>query len=569
MSTFNLDTFLDLVRRSGLVEKEQLDRALSALEERSPTSPVSDSGVVCSHLIESGLLTEWQTDKLLEGRHKGFFLKKYKLLGHLGTGGMSSVYLAEHTVMRHHVAIKVLPRRRVKDSSYLARFHREARATAALNDPNIVKAFDVDQEGDDHFIVMEYIEGRDLQLTVQEKGPLPVEQAVEYIRQAANGLAHAHEVGLIHRDIKPANLLVDPKGVVKILDMGLAQFEDDDQASLTVAHDEKVLGTVDYLAPEQAIDSHSVDGRADIYSLGCTLYFLLTGHPPFPEGTMPQRLLMHQTQEPVSIKRERGDVPDDLVAICAKMMAKSPGRRYQTAEDVSAVLSRWLESRGNASDGPLGSGSGSGSGISSLRLAAAVARAASQKQGSGGGSGSSIDDEDLGLAPLDDEPQSPSGIGTPSITNPSSGAPAVGTPAVAASAAAPTAVPPRAAPPGQPIKPPSGVGVKPGSTAGGKARSGAGVKPGSGVGAVAGASPIAKKSVASLLDDPDISGEFSATKGDSTEPLPRTRRRDYERRTWFDRLCESEWFNMAVAIIMGILLILAGVWYWFHSIASR
>ena len=132
---------------------------------------------------------------------------------------------------------------------------------------------------------MEYVDGRDLQITVTADGALPVVQAADYVRQAASGLAHAHQMGLIHRDIKPANLLIDRKGTVKILDMGLAQFSNDDEASLTIAHDEKVLGTVDYLSPEQALDSHTVDERADIYSLGCTLYFALVGHPPFPEGT--------------------------------------------------------------------------------------------------------------------------------------------------------------------------------------------------------------------------------------------------------------------------------------------
>ena len=298
-----------------------------------------------AHLIDAGLLTKWQCDKLLEGRHKGFFLGKYKLLDHLGTGGMSSVYLAQHTLMRRNVAIKVLPQTRVKDTSYLARFHREARAAAALDHPNIVRAYDVDNDADVHYLVMEYVEGRDLQIQVAADGSLPVVQAAEYIRQAAAGLAHAHKAGLIHRDIKPANLLVDLKGTVKILDMGLAQFADDTQASLTIAHDEKVLGTVDYLSPEQAIDSHTVDARADIYSLGCTLYFALVGHPPFPEGTLTQRLMMHQTQQPESIRKQRPDVPEDLVAIFYKMTAKRRDQRYQKADDVVDALALALGTR--------------------------------------------------------------------------------------------------------------------------------------------------------------------------------------------------------------------------------
>ena len=183
-------------------------------------------------------------------------------------GGMSTVYLAEHTLMQRRVAIKILPKNRVEDSSYLARFQREALAAAQLDHKNIVRVYDIDNQENVHFIVMEYVEGRDLQQIVKTEGPLDYIPAADYIRQAADGLAHAHKAGLIHRDVKPANLLVDRKSVVKVLDLGLARFTEEDKASLTVAFDENVLGTADYLAPEQAIDSHGVDHRADIYSLG-------------------------------------------------------------------------------------------------------------------------------------------------------------------------------------------------------------------------------------------------------------------------------------------------------------
>jgi serine/threonine-protein kinase len=181
---------------------------------------------------------------------------------------------------------------------------------------------------------------------VKTQGALPFEVAADYFRQAADGLAHAHKMGLIHRDIKPANLLVDPQGVVKLLDLGLARFADDSQASLTIAHDENVLGTADYLAPEQAVNSHRVDTRVDIYSLGCTLYFALTGHPPFPDGTLPQRLMKHQTAEPANISKERPGVPAELVSICQRMMAKSPDKRYQTAGEVAEALAKWLTKSG-------------------------------------------------------------------------------------------------------------------------------------------------------------------------------------------------------------------------------
>ncbi|HWB12107.1 MAG TPA: protein kinase [Pirellulales bacterium] len=338
----SVSTFLETVERSGLVERSQLARTLSDLERDSGAEAANDSLVVANHLGRVGLITDWQRKRLLEGRAAGFFLGKYRLLDHLGTGGMSSVFLAEHPLMRRRVAIKVLPKNRVNDSSYLARFHREARAVASLDHPNIVRAFDVDNDGDVHYLVMEYIEGHDLKSVVDRDGPLSYRTAADYMRQAADGLAHAHEAGLVHRDVKPANLLIDAKQVVKLLDMGLARTSDEIDASLTKDHDERMLGTVDYLAPEQALDSHLVDPRADLYSLGCTLYFALTGHPPFPDGTLAQRILMHQTKEPADIALKRPDVPASLVAICRRMMAKSPSGRYQSATEASQALVEWI-----------------------------------------------------------------------------------------------------------------------------------------------------------------------------------------------------------------------------------
>lgn len=349
----SVEKLAELLEKSGLIEPERLKQALDEVRGPDGRWTVDDASAVLNRLITAGLITSWQAGKFLDGLYKGFFLGKYKLLDHLGTGGMSSVYLAEHVLMRRRVAIKILPKHRVRDSSYLDRFYREARAAASLDDPNIVRAYDVDCEGDIHYIVMEFVSGHDLQQLVKQAGPLPYEKAADYIRQAASGLAHAHQVGLIHRDIKPANLLVDAKGTVKVLDMGLARFSADEEASLTVAFDENVLGTADYLAPEQAINSHQVDARADIYSLGCTLYFLLTGHPPFPEGSLTQRLMMHQTKEPASIHDDRPDAPSTLVAICNRMMAKKADQRYQTAAEVCRALEHWLSQ-------PAARGAGSG-----------------------------------------------------------------------------------------------------------------------------------------------------------------------------------------------------------------
>lgn len=345
-------SFLDVVKRSGVVSEDDLQRTLEVLKQRSNVS-WDDSESLAQAFIAQGVITRWQADKMLQGKHKGFSLGPYRLLDMLGKGGMGAVYLAEHTLMRRRCAIKVLPSKNIGSRSYLERFYREAQAVAAMDHPNIVRAYDVNQakvgDADVHFLAMEYVEGRDLQRIVDEDHVLPYYQAAEYIRQAAEGLAHAHEAGMVHRDIKPANLLVNNREVVKILDLGLAKFYGDqaEAASLTVAHNETVLGTADYLAPEQAVDSHNTDHRADIYSLGCTFYFLLTGHPPFCEGSVAQRLLNHQMKAPPPIRDDRPDAPDSLLVIVDRMMAKKREERYQSAQDVADDLAVWLVENGN------------------------------------------------------------------------------------------------------------------------------------------------------------------------------------------------------------------------------
>jgi len=352
MANLNVKSFIELVQRSGLVSDDALKAALSACMEEHDGQLPTDAQAIADYLVRCGLLTSWHCDKLLERKFKGFYLGKYKLLGHLGSGGMSSVYLAEHTMMHQRRAIKVLPKSRLGDSSYLERFYLEARASAALDHPNIVRAYDIDNEGDTHYLVMEYVEGRDLQTLVREVGPLDYETAADYIAQAARGLEHAHNVGLIHRDVKPANLLVDEKGTVKILDLGLALFSQGDISSLTVAHNENVLGTADYLAPEQALNSHTVDARADIYGLGGALYYLLAGHAPFPDGTLAQRILKHQTEMPTDLREIRDDCPTTLALICTRMLRKKPEERYASAEEVAEVLERWIAAHERGEDEP-------------------------------------------------------------------------------------------------------------------------------------------------------------------------------------------------------------------------
>ncbi|WP_417851886.1 protein kinase domain-containing protein [Thalassoglobus sp.] len=339
-----IEKFLSALKESGLVEEATLNATWNQFSSQA-TGVTAEA--FADSLVESGKITRWHASKLLKGKHKGFFLGKYKLLRLLGRGGMSSVYLAEHIVMKRQTAVKVLPYKLVADTSYLPRFYREAQAVAALDHPNIVRAYDVDHVTDGkmeiHFLVMEYVKGQNFYELIKSQGPLDPRTAADYIRQGALGLQHAHDAGMVHRDVKPGNFLVDENGIVKLMDLGLAMVNDDPEAfSVTVANEEKVLGTADYLAPEQAVDSHLVDTRADIYALGCTFYFLLAGQPPYDQGTLAQRLLAHQTKDAPPLSEYRNDVPMPLCDLINRMMIKDPEQRIQTAGEVAEELESWL-----------------------------------------------------------------------------------------------------------------------------------------------------------------------------------------------------------------------------------
>ena len=365
----SVDSFLDLLSQSDLVSDAQL-LALSAEflgENLRPDSPQK----LADELVKREILTTWQSEMLLQGKHRGFRLGPYRILCPLGQGGMSKVFLAEHEMMRRRSAIKILPSKYQEDKDLLNRFHLEARAVAALDHPNIVRAYDFNKDvrygKEIHYLVMEYVEGFDLRRMIEEQEPLDCRKAADFICQAALGLAHAHAAGFVHRDIKPANLLVDPHGVLKILDLGLATFTF--EAEQTLNPDEGVqsaVGTADYVSPEQVVDSRNVDGRADIYSLGLTFYFLLTGHRPFSKPTIMEVLMAHRSEKPEPIGKFRPDVPMDLEGIIDKMSAKSPQHRYQTAKEVAEKLQKWQ--------------SESGSGRTYSRLSALMAEAARMKQ---------------------------------------------------------------------------------------------------------------------------------------------------------------------------------------------
>lgn len=346
------DDFLVLLEKSGILKPAELAASQEAAGHLSAPNQIART------LVERKLLTEWQAKELLAGRTHLVLLEKYKLLDQLGSGGMGQVFLAEHSQMNRRVAIKSLTRRPGESTQ---RFLAEARAIAALDHPHIVRAHDVEIQGEHCFLIMEYIEGRDLSRMVAKAGPLAAGQAANYIRQAALGLQHMHSSNMIHRDVKPENMLVDGRDSLKIIDLGVAQLVDGGQSSLNGA-----LGTVDYVAPEQAMGKADIDHRADIYSLGCTLYFLLTGHPPF-SGSQAERLLKHQMQEPKPIGDIRSDVPAGLIEVCRRMMAKSPTERLQSAHNVAQALQPYCSGNVQTAPGAMAYGGASAAASAPVR----------------------------------------------------------------------------------------------------------------------------------------------------------------------------------------------------------
>jgi eukaryotic-like serine/threonine-protein kinase len=336
--------FLEICRKSDIVKES----VIAEYSDGVYSSPIQ----IAKALVRTRELTKFQAAQLLAGKYKGLRFDRLIILDRIGAGGMGAVFLCEHTGLRKKVAVKVLPPEQAQDESARERFFREARAAAVLDHPNIVRVHDMSSSNGLHYIVMEYVEGNDLQTVLNKYGPLPSAKACGYVAQVAQGLQHASERGLVHRDIKPGNLLVDNDGVVKILDMGLARLESDEKENLTAKFDRgAILGTADFMAPEQVISSSKVDIRADIYSLGITLYTLINGKPPFG-GNSTQKIVGHQTQRATPLTKIRPGVPKGLSAIVDKMIAKNPDDRFQTPGEIVHALSPWME----ADSVPMGSG---------------------------------------------------------------------------------------------------------------------------------------------------------------------------------------------------------------------
>ena len=349
MPTHARVSLAEAVRRLSLLEpRRQAD--LPLLQARFP-----QSRALAGELIRRDWLTPFQVNQLFRGKGHELILGPYLILERLGEGGMGRVFKAVHRKMGRVAALKVIRQEHLSNARAVRRFYREIRAAARLDHPNVVHAYDAGSAGRTHYIVMEYVEGLDLHRTVERGGPLPVGLACDYARQAALGLQHAHECGLIHRDVKPHNLMATPAGRVKVLDVGLVRpAEALGDEGLALTRPGVVLGSVDYVAPEQAEDPGAADARSDLYGLGCTLYYLLAGRPPFAGGSVVERLLRHRRQEAPPLSQARPDAPPAVGAVVRRLMAKQPGDRYATAADASAALAALPPAREGVLGPPVG-----------------------------------------------------------------------------------------------------------------------------------------------------------------------------------------------------------------------
>ena len=379
MSRLSPQEVVEFLARNQLLRKSQLETIAGEVGTFHSAEQLTEE------LVQRGWLTTYQQTHLLSGQGNKLILGPYRLVEPLGAGGMGMVFKGWHPRLDRIVALKLIHTNPFTfRPEIITRFHREARANAKLQHPNLVVLFDADEVDDTHYIAMEFVNGINLEKMVRQNGPLPIKQACDYIRQAALGLQHAAECGLVHRDIKPSNILValtttasqrssfqlkrpdlvtapdvevavDPNasrtnapwGAIKILDMGLARLlksmeahDSNHAAPLTKAG--SLLGTPDFISPEQARDARSVDVRSDLYSLGCTFYFLLTGQPPFHGGNTIQKLARHETEPPHPIRELRPQIPTFVARVIERLLAKKPEDRFQTPHELADVLAEYL-----------------------------------------------------------------------------------------------------------------------------------------------------------------------------------------------------------------------------------
>ncbi|HVA50946.1 MAG TPA: serine/threonine-protein kinase [Pirellulales bacterium] len=336
----NTREFIASMAEQNLLPMEELAKMQRHL---TPEQLESTPNTLARELIRRGKITRFQAVQIIQGHSRSLTFGEYLVLDKIGEGAMGQVYKAEHRRMKRIVALKVLPSQATSSEVHVNRFYKEVELAARLAHPNIVTAYDAGESRGLHYLVMEYVEGGTLSDHIKAHGPLTVDQAMNCVLQAARGLDYAHGEGIIHRDIKPANLMVNPRGVVKILDLGLARVEHSLSVPLAAGCTElttsgQVLGTVDYMAPEQSYDSRTADHRSDIYSLGCTLYRLLIGHSPYAGETMMQKMIAHREQPVPALRAQRGDVPPALDLFYQRMIAKLPDHRPQSMREVVHAL---------------------------------------------------------------------------------------------------------------------------------------------------------------------------------------------------------------------------------------
>jgi eukaryotic-like serine/threonine-protein kinase len=333
MSADLTEVLFTAVRESQLLEPARLTELREYIQNDKP-----DPAKFVKEIRRRGMLSDFQIKEIARGRGKELSLGPYTLLELLGEGGMGRVFKAHHNRLGRDVALKVIRKEKLAKPSVVQRFHQEIRAAAQLSHPNVVLAFDADESGGIHYFAMEFVEGTDLTKIVRASGPIRMPLACDYIRQAAIGLQHAYERGLVHRDVKPSNLLLTPKGQIKLLDLGLAMLNELEDGANRVTQEGLVLGTPDFLAPEQAQNPTGVDIRADIYAMGASLFYLITGKVPF-EGTTPtDKMMQHVTAPPPRLRDHRPDAPEQLDLLIQWLMAKKPEDRPQTPAQVAAIL---------------------------------------------------------------------------------------------------------------------------------------------------------------------------------------------------------------------------------------
>ncbi len=358
----SVQSLCNLLAKSRLLPSPEVRGVFQRWQrEARDKDAAADPNRFAKWLVANKILTEYQASMLLRGHADNFFFNQYKLLDRIGQGRMAGVYQAQHQ-SGQMVAIKVLPPSKAKDPQLFARFQREARLALRLQHPNIVRAFQVGESNGLNYLVMEYLDGEDLEDILERRTKLPHPEAARVLFQALSGLQHLHEQGMVHRDLKPANLMLVPAprpgaadntllATVKILDIGLgrALFDegDPDAENAQLTTDGTLLGTPDYLAPEQARNAHTADIRADIYSLGCVLYQTLTGQPPFPDKNVVNKMVKHATEPPRPLKEFTPGIPDGLQHVVSWMLAKDPAQRCPTPAQAAQALQPFLPQGGD------------------------------------------------------------------------------------------------------------------------------------------------------------------------------------------------------------------------------